>query len=126
MRKTAFILILAACLTAACTRGKMSSPQSAAEAYYEMLIAGEYDKFVAGIAYADSMTDNYRAQMVRLVAQHAEAQQQMHGGYASAQAVDDTISGDLAEVFLEISFADSTCEEVALPMIRCGKVWKMQ
>lgn len=126
MKKHLVWLILPALLTTSCSPDKMSSPDTAAEAYYEMLIKGGYADFVSGIAYADSMTDDYRSQFAELIQQHAALQQQLHGGYAAVSAASDTVAGDMAEVYLEITFADSSREEIAVPMMRCGKVWKMQ
>ena len=72
------------------------------------------------------MTEAYRSQMVDLVAQYAAREKELRGGLVSARAVGDTVSGDVASVFLEVTFGDSTREEVALPMVKCGEVWKMQ
>ena len=82
--------------------------------------------YVRSIAYSDSMTDSYRSQMVDLVAQYAVREKERRGGLASVRALGDTVSGDVASVFLEVLFRDSTREEIALPMVRCGEEWKMQ
>ena len=109
-----------------CGRGDKSEVSRAAEACYRYLLEGEYDKYVGAIAYSDSMTDSYRSQMVDLVAQFMAREKEKNGGWLSVRALEDTVSGDVANVFLEIVYADSTREEVALPMVRCGNVWKMQ
>lgn len=119
-------LCLALTLLTACSKYDMKRADQAAEAYYTHLIEGKYDKYVQGIAYSDSMTDDYRRQMELLVAMHAEKQQTLRGGYLSARAVGDTVYGDLANVFLEITFADSTCEEISVPMICIDGIWKLQ
>lgn len=98
----------------------------AAMSYYECLIDGRYEEYVNGIAYSDSMTDVYRSQMVDLVAQFAAREKKAHGGVIAAQALRDTVSGDVASVFLEVLFGDSTREEVVVPMVKCGGEWKMQ
>ncbi len=98
----------------------------AAEMYYNYIIDGKYDEFVRSIAYSDSMTDEYRAQMVDLVAQYAAREKSGRGGLAAVRILRDTVAGDVASVFLEVVFGDSTREEVSLPMVKCGDVWKMQ
>ena len=116
-----------ASLWVACTR-KDDGEQArrAAMSYYECLIDGRYEEYVNGIAYSDSMTDVYRSQMVDLVAQFAAREKKAHGGVIAVQALRDTVSGDVASVFLEVLFGDSTREEVVVPMVKCGGEWKMQ
>ncbi|MCD8317648.1 MAG: hypothetical protein LUC45_01795 [Paraprevotella sp.] len=72
------------------------------------------------------MPDAFRNQMVDLVAQHVAREKERRGGPVAVRALSDTILGDVASVFLEITFGDSTREEVALPMVKCGGQWKMQ
>lgn len=98
----------------------------AAEHDYELMMKGKYEKFVREIAYADSMSDDYKAQMIDLVREHASALEQQHGRMTAVKAINDIISDDQAHVFLQVGFADSTCEEIGLPMVKVGKKWKMQ
>jgi len=98
----------------------------AAKHDYELLRKGKYEKFVREIAYVDSMSDDYRSQMTDLIHEHAAALEQKHGRITSVKAVNDIISGDQAQVFLQVAFADSTCEEIGLPMVKVGKKWRMQ
>lgn len=109
-----------------CGSGEKSEVSRAAETYYQYLIEGQYEQYVGSIAYSDSMTETYRNQMVDLVAQYAAREKELRGGLSSVRAMGDTVSGDVANVFLEVVFGDSTREEIALPMVKCGEVWKMQ
>ena len=93
---------------------------------YEYLQKGKFEKFVSEIAYADSMSDDYRAQMVDLVKEFAASQEMQHGKLVSVEATNDTIIDAMAHVFLQLSYADSTSEEVGVPMVKVGKPWKMQ
>lgn len=129
MRKAGLFLLfplLIAFLGTSCGKDDKSEVSRAAEAYYSLLIRGEYEAYVDGIAYADSMTESYRSQMVDLLAQYAARERALRGGLVSAHAVGDTVSGDVASVFLEVVYGDSTREEVSLPMVKCGERWKMQ
>ena len=110
----------------ACSGNEHRRVRRAAERCYEYLLDGRYDRFVDEIAYADSMSDDYRAQMVDLVEEFASSQRVLHGEMVGVEAVGDTIIDDAAHVYLQLSFADSTSEEVGLPMVKVGKRWKMQ
>ncbi len=112
--------------TAACGGPSYEEPRSAAEAYYGHLVKGDYAKFVDGMAHRDSMTEAYHSQLVDLAAHFAAREKESRGGLQAVRSVSDTVAGDVALVFLEFSYADSTREEVMVPMVRCGKVWKMQ
>ena len=110
---------------ASCSRWK-SDADSAAEKYYVFLMEEQCDKFVEGIAYCDSMPQGYKEQMCDLVSQYIEREKKAHGGFVAARAVESQEDGDFARVFLEVVFSDSTKENIVLPMVKCGSVWKMQ
>lgn len=103
-----------------------SAVQKAALTYYNYLIEGQYEQYVNGIAYSDSMTSAYKNQMMDLMAQYINREKQSRGGLTSVRVLGDTVMGDAACVFLELMYGDSTREEVSLPMFRCGEEWKMQ
>lgn len=98
----------------------------AAEKSYAYLQEGKYERFVGALAYADSMSDDYRAQMVDLVKAFAAKEEKLHGKLLSATVTGDTIIGEQAHVYLQVTYADSTSEEIGLPMVKVGKKWKMQ
>ena len=127
----ALALALLLALTAvACHRDGLSREERrarrAAEQFYEWLQKGRVDKFVGHIAYADSMSDGYRAEMCDLVAEHLAALEQQHGKLTSVRAVGQTVADDRAHVYLQLSFADSTSEEVGLPLVKVESKWLMQ
>jgi len=125
-RPSSLILLLALALMTACSGDDHSRARRAAEKAYEYLQKGKYEKFVNEIAYADSMSEDYRAQMVDLIHEYAVAVQQRHGAFTDITAIGDTIIGEQAHVYLQITFTDSTSEEVGVPMVKVGKHWKMQ
>ena len=98
----------------------------AAEQCYEYLQKGKYEKFVAEIAYADQMSPEYRAQMVDLVHEHMAANVARHGKLLSATAIGDTLTGSTAQVFMQVTYADSCSEEIGVPMVLVEDEWRMQ
>ena len=121
----AMVLMLASCHSDGLSR-EQRAVRKAAERDYELLIDGKYDAFIAEIAYANQMSQEYRAQMTDLVHEHAASLSRQHGGLVSAQAVGDTIANGQAHVFLQLAFKDETVEEVGLPMVKVEDEWKMQ
>jgi len=124
------LALLLALAFAACHNDGLSKEQrrarQAAERCYKYLQDGEYNRFVDEIAYADQMSPEYRAQMLDLIHEHTEHNRLAHGELLSAVATGDTLMGDLAHVYLQLTYADSTSEEVGLPMVCIEGDWKMQ
>ena len=119
-----FIIVIL--MTISCAGDEHSRVRKAAERSYEYLQKGKYEKFVNEIAYADAMSDDYRSQMVDLIKDYAASQELQHGKIIEVEATNDTIMDAQAHVYLQIQFADSTSEEVGVPMVKVGKRWKMQ
>lgn len=119
------VVLLSACLDDELSREQRAVRKSAEECY-SLLQREKYDAFVDRIAYADQMSEDYRTQMTDLIHEHAESLRQAHGGIVSAKVIGDTIMGTQAHVFIQLSFADNTSEEVGLPMVKVEDEWLMQ
>lgn len=126
--KMTFIAVMLMLFTACSSdlSREQRSVRKAAEKCYEYLQDGKYDKFVGEIAYADSMSEDYRSQMVDLIKEFAASEKLRHGKLMKVEAIGEDIKDSLAQVYLQISYADSTSEEVGVPMVKIGKRWKMQ
>ena len=115
-----FILLVAAC-------DKLDTPQQAAEQYYSYLIKGDTRAYVRHLHDYDDMSEEYRSQLRDMLLQYLDNERQTHGGLLSAKAVRDTLVDSIhAHVFLDIQFADSTCEQVSLPLVRTENGWLMK
>ena len=121
-----FIILLALAMMTSCSGDDHHRVRDAAEKSYRYLQKGKYEKFVGEIAYADSMSEDYRVQMIDLIKEYAVSQEMQHGKLVKVEATDDTIMDALAHVYLQISYADNTSEEVGVPMVRVDGDWKMQ
>ena len=125
------LAVLAACGSA--TKEELAS--LAAKGYYDHLIHGEYEQFYEGMdqrtlpdgtalsdeaAYHSQMLDNLRQFMAR--------QAQEHRGILEVRvsnATTDTVQ-QLTNVFLVLCFADSTNEEIVVPMVERQGTWRMK
>ena len=134
MRKFAVIVLLA--VLAACgsaTKEELAS--LAAKGYYDHLIHGEYEQFYEGmdqrtLSDGTTLSDEavYRSQMLDNLRQFMVRQAQEHRGVLEVRvsnATTDTVQ-QLTNVFLVLCFADSTNEEIVVPMVERHGAWRMK
>ena len=134
MRKFAVIVLLA--VLAACgsaTKEELAS--LAAKGYYDHLIHGEYEQFYEGMDHRTlpdgttlSTDSAYRSQMLDNLRQFMARQAQEHRGVLEVRvsnATTDTVQ-QLTNVFLVLCFADSTNEEIVVPMVERHGAWRMK
>ena len=116
---------------------KLSPEQAAAEAalsYYQRLVDGYPDGMVAAKADADSLPDELRQQLVKAYRQYVADMQHQHGGLKSVSISSnvgkcDTLTAQtspLVYAFLLLTFADSTQEEICVPMVERDGDWLMR
>ena len=101
---------------------EVSLEQQAAEAaqsYYQRLLDGYPDGFLAGKAAYDEMPADYRDQLVKANEQYMKDVEQKHNGLRSVVVspnvgrIDSTLH--VVYAFLLLSYGDSTKEEVTVP-----------
>ena len=113
-----------------CTKAVSSEQQAmeAAQEYYEALLEGNYEDFLNGRAYMDSIPDSFREQLVVSFKQFMRQQENAHQGVESVTPtraeMDSTLH--LMQVFLMVNYADSTHEEIVVPMVEQNGEWKMR
>lgn len=117
------------------------SPSDVAVAAYEHLMRGEYEQYLDCVAAYDSIPAGYRAQLVNMLKQaNAKAQKERKGvvavGYdgevKEGEKPNDKenempgASKAFKVVHIDITFGDSTREEIAVPVIRQNGKWRLQ
>ena len=129
MKKILTTVLLAALLHA-CKEAPKAEDVAAqtAKTYYEMLMRGDYDLFVDGTYRPDSIPASYREQLVANAKMYVGQQQEEHRGIrqvkvAGAQVDTARPRGD---VFLVLSYGDSTSEQIVVPMVGQDGVWYMK
>lgn len=96
--------------------------------YYEHLLQGRYDDYIAGMYFKDSIPDGYRSQLVDNAKMFVAQQKKNRKGIVSAktgQVVCDT-ARHTADVFLVLAYGDGTTELVLVPMMESNGVWLMR
>jgi len=110
-----------------------------AQKYYEQLFQGDIKSFVEGslVGY-DTVPSVYKSQMMINAKMYVERLQQEHHGVDSVKALRaqlDTIKlgkgADgkevvIAQTFLCLQFADSTKEEIVVPMVLKDDLWYLR
>lgn len=100
----------------------------AAKGYYDMLLEGRYDEFVEGQNMPHRIPEGYRQQLVLNAKMFVEQQKNEHRGMKAFQILDakaDTVH-HLADVYLSVTYGDSTKEQMVVPMVEVEKKWKMR
>ena len=130
MRKLVYLVLLvflaqwASCSSP--TREELAS--LAAKGYYQHLIEGDFDHFLEGRVMADSLPDDYRSQLIDGYSQFLAQQVKARGGINEvriSRAYTDSTQ-QYTSVLLMLCYADSTTEEVVVPMVEHNGRWMMK
>lgn len=125
-----FFFVLCTILLGACSSEKTPEAlaMETAQLSYEALSQGNYEQFLAARIDGDSIPDDYRAQLLTGYKQFVSQQTNAHGGIALVEALraqaDSTLH--VMQVFLALHYADSTHEEIVVPMVEFNGQWKLK
>lgn len=130
--RTSGFLLMAILLLCGCSRQGQSPEEQAgiaAKEYYDRLLAGDIDAFLNGKGDIDSVPADYRSQMYAACEQYKKELDETHGGVAAitvSNARKDSTQQMMMQAFLLLNFRDSTKEEIIVPMVQRGEVWKLR
>lgn len=96
--------------------------------YYNALIRGDYSQYVDGFYQRDSIPPTYREQLLVNAKMFYFQQLEEHRGIVKANILRTDIdkSQQKANVFLRITYGDSTNEQIVIPMMKVKEVWYMR
>ena len=100
----------------------------AAKGYYDLLLEGKYEEYVAGFNQPYRIPKGYHEQLLLNARMFMEQQQEEHKGLAGIHVLHakaDT-ARHVADVFLQMVYGDSTKEQVVVPMVLVRGDWKMR
>ena len=131
MRKLVyFVLLVFLAQWAACSSNptKEELASLAAKGYYQHLVEGDFEHFLEGRVMADSLPDDYRSQLIDGYSQFLAQQVNARGGINEvriSRAYTDSTQ-QYTSVLLMLCYADSTTEEVVVPMVEHNGRWMMK
>ena len=129
-RSLTILLAVVAIMLLGC--GKETEPEkvvaTTAKLYYDYLLDGRYDDYVAGIDGADSLPGSYKEQLRDNIKMFMARQRQLHKGISTFNIVNAEIDADshTANAFFVVNYADSTSEQIVVPLVERGGVWRMR
>lgn len=100
----------------------------AAKGYYDELLKGNYEDFVAGSYRRGPIPESYHRQLVTNAKMFLENQKSEHRGLREVSIVEakaDTAT-HTANAFLTFAYGDGTHEEVVVPMVEKSGRWMMK
>lgn len=99
-----------------------------AKAYYEQLLRGKYEAFVDGHYQPDSIPASYREQLIANAKMFIGQQQEDHRGIKQVSVVDSKTDSlhHVSNVYLSLTYGDSTSEEIVVPMVCYRGNWYMK
>ena len=127
---TLALAILTALLTA-CSAGQQKPDFAAAEAakeFYDSLNNGGYKYFTAMTLRTESIPGSYREQLEANSKMYLAGLRKDHGGISEVRIVNcrNDAKGETAEAYILMCFADSTKEEIVVPMVKHEGRWMMR
>ena len=96
--------------------------------------AGDAVRFLEGKAGSSQLPAAYGEQLLKAIEQYQEEIKQKHGGILSVRISDNSVNPDdtthadsLVNAFLILCYADSTQEEILVPMVQVSEgEWRMK
>lgn len=128
---TAALVMMAVLLSTGCSKDEPTKPLDAAETAlqsYEALYDGNCEEFLKARANYDEMPENYREALLTCYQQHVAEVNQQHGGVTKVEATrtqNDTVN-NVVQVFMMVSYNDSTQEEIVVPVVKVKDEWKLK
>lgn len=121
-----FVAMMIVACTSSLDEGEVAA--RAAKEYYGYLLQGNIASFVDGHYRPDSIPDTYREQLITNTKMYVNQQNEEHRGIKDIRIVDTktNMQKHAANVFLVLSFGDSTSEEIVVPMVESAGVWYLR
>ena len=128
MKKLLYLFVAMVIVACSSTPDQGEVAARAAKQYYGYLLQGNIASFVDGHYRPDSIPDTYREQLITNTKMYVNQQNEEHRGIKDIRIVDTKtdMQKHAANVFLVLSYGDSTSEEIVVPMVESDGVWYLR
>jgi len=132
MKKLLFLMIFMVGLGFSSCKEEKPDPSYfagiAAKGYYDLLLEGKYEEFVAGFNQPYRIPKGYHAQLLLNAQMFVEQQLKEHLGMKRIKVLhaEADTARHVADVFLQMAYGDSTKEQIVVPMVEVKGEWKMR
>jgi len=121
------LVVFSACFNDRDVDTRHRDVQAKAAECYGYLVEGNIEAYLGSIHDYDSLPEEYQTQLHDLFAQYLDKERRTHGGLCAARVIGDTLLDSVsAQAFLEVTFGDSTVEQVSLPLVRVNDKWLLK
>ena len=105
-----------------------STPSEIVETAYGHLLKGEYDGYLSCVQSCDSIPERYHNSLVNVLKQAAENERKERKGIVSAKAIAENTNEKetYSVVRVDITYGDSTKEEIAVPVVKYNGKWRLK
>lgn len=120
-----FLLLFTSCSTE--TTEKQAVEDAALQSF-TTLLDGRYEDYASMLAGAQQRSSDYNEQMAMNAEMFIEQQQQLHTNIVDVRVSDVQMDKlpSRANAFIVLCYADSTNEEIVVPLIKENGTWKVQ
>lgn len=96
--------------------------------YYGLRAEGRLEEYVSSMQSCEGTTPEYKARLVEMLRHHQTEIAKRKGGVAHVEVLRKELHDrdSMANVFLAVTFQDSTREEIMLPLVFDKGQWKPQ
>ena len=124
----ALCLLLALALACSSEKKQDFAAANAAKDYYDCLIEGRFDEFVNGMNFPNAIPAGYRSQLEDNARMFVHEQERSHQGLSAVRVVNcvNDSAHTAANALLMLCYADSTVEQVVVPMVKRDGRWYMK
>ena len=95
--------------------------------YYLLPTQGRYEDYIQAMQSCDGTTSAYQEGVKKMLKHHQETVIKNKGGVAHVETVRTELSADKywAQVFLKVTYADSSHEEILFPLLKEKERWRI-
>ncbi len=104
------------------------TPSEIVETAYNHLLKGEYNEYLLCVQSYDSIPERYHKSLINVLKQAAENEKKERNGIVSVKAIVENTNekATYSVVRADITYGDSTKEEIAVQVVKFNGKWRLK